>query len=413
MAPVHGEALRNTMTPTLVVGGVRPGESNVGELLLRSMIGFVAPGQAVVSAIVPQEAITSEYGSDASILFQTLARRFEYAYRPVGGVVGESIAWLSRVATYERYLKRLVAEVVAWGRSHDAKRLWVILDTPTVIEIAGRVADKLQVPVYSLVWDAPEYLGRLRGLDRLSHARMVRRFGRVLTRSTRAAVVSGAMKSTYETAYGTPCVIVRQGLPSDLRRKSAEAYTDDRQFSIGVAGGLYCASAWKALLEALDHLDWAVASKSIRLVVLGESLRVHSRRAANVQYYGWRTVQDTVDILSGCDVTYLPQPFETSLRDLAELSFPTKLSTYVACGRPVLVHCPDYASLAPFYRGHCMGALCTRLEPDHIAECVQRIAGDLPAYQQAAQCVANLADTEFSQERYRTQFLRFLGLEDR
>ena len=384
----------------------------MGEILLRDMIDFLPPERLVATAVVPSNELPASEASEAPFPLQVLARRFEYAHRPLPGCAGGAVACAARLATYERYLKRLVHQCVDWGQQHQAQRLWAILDTPTTIEIAARVAHKLQVPLYCLVWDAPEYLAQLRGLDPASKRRLIRRFGEALRASMRTAVVSKSMKTAYEAAYETPCVIVRHGLAAALRQPAADKYTHDHEFSIGVAGGLYCESAWKALLQALDRLDWALAGKKIRLVVLGESLHVRSRRPANIQYCGWRAVPNTIDILSGCDVTYLPQPFETSLRDLAELSFPTKLSTYVACGRPVLVHCPDYASLAPFYRERCMGALCTSLQPERIAECVQRIAGDLPAYQQAARCVAKLADTEFSQEHYRAGFLRFLDLEN-
>ena len=111
-------------------------------------------------------------------------------------------------------------------------------------------------------------------------------------------------------------------------------------------------------------------------------------------------------------VNYLPQPFEESLRELAELSFPTKLSTYAAAGRPLLVHCPDYASLAPLFADHPLGAICTSLKPVDMVRAIEQLADDSDCYRTAATCVAELAATEFSQEHYRNQFLRFMGLGD-
>jgi len=71
-----------------------------------------------------------------------------------------------------------------------------------------------------------------------------------------------------------------------------------------------------------------------------------------------------------------------------------------------------YASLAPFSRDQPLGAICTTLNPVDMVESIEQLAGDLDACQAAATCVAELAATEFSQEHYGKQFLRFLGLEE-
>ncbi len=395
---------------TLFLAGVYPGAGNVGEILLREMTEFLSAGQLVGTAIVPANDFLREVQEcEAPFPLQRLARRFEYAYRPLPGRAGAVVAWAARLATYERYLKGLIRQSVDWGRRHKTQRLWAVLDTPTVIEIAARVADKLQVPLYTLVWDAPEYLAQLRGLDTASGRRLMRRFRHALQRSTRTAVVSAAMKTTYEATYGTPCVIVRHGLDAALRRPAADGYTHDREFSIGVAGGLYCESAWRALLGALDHADWNIADKAIRLVVLGGEIRARTRGPMHLEYHGWRSVPETIEILAGCDLTYLPQPFENRLRDLARLSFPTKLSTYAAAGRPVLVHCPEYASLAPFTQQHRLGVTCTSLAPDRIIKAIAALANDRNAYCQAARVVGDLAATEFSQKHYRRQVEEFLA----
>ena len=52
---------------------------------------------------------------------------------------------------------------------------------------------------------------------------------------------------------------------------------------------------------------------------------------------------------------------------VAELSFPTKLTTYLAAGSRVLLHAPNYASVTSFMQHYAIGHSCDSLESSDLA----------------------------------------------
>ena len=63
--------------------------------------------------------------------------------------------------------------------------------------------------------------------------------------------------------------------------------------------------------------------------------------------FGWHATTDAVAILSACDVCYVPYWFDEAFRPGVELSFPNKVSLYLAAGRPILYHGPEQATPKP------------------------------------------------------------------
>ncbi len=121
--------------------------------------------------------------------------------------------------------------------------------------------------------------------------------------------------------------------------------------------------------------------RKVILRMAGTRYLLEPRGPQQIEYFGWRSVEETIEILSEADLLYLPQPFAESLRPLAELSFPTKLSTYLAAGRPVLLHAPSYASVCPFFKRFAFGQHCESLNENDIAkkvlDCVDASATEL------------------------------------
>jgi hypothetical protein len=132
--------------------------------------------------------------------------------------------------------------------------------------------------------------------------------------------------------------------------------------------------------------------------MLGTDFRFRTGRPANIEFCGFHSPAETVRILSGCDAAYLPQPFEPALHELARYSFPTKLSTYLAAGRPILIHAPEHASLAEFYGQFAVGARCSVLDPNVLAAAIETLAEGTNGGAVAA--VGAAARTEFSHETF-------------
>jgi hypothetical protein len=76
------------------------------------------------------------------------------------------------------------------------------------------------------------------------------------------------------------------------------------------------------------------------------------------------------------------------------MCFPTKLSTYLASGRPVLFHGPADSSPSHFLRRFPAGLCCDSLETSKIIDCLHKLASDVNFYNTATKAGQIALDEE-------------------
>lgn len=390
---------------TLLLAGSVPGHRNVGQIMLQEMLDCLDREQFAIAGLLGAGEM-HEIEPEAGV--RVFQRPPEHVRRAFTGRLGGVAAAFRRLRDYEPAISALADDVHAYARDIGVTRVWAILNMPSVIDVCTQLVSRLQLPLLAHVWDDVEHLSRQRGLDAFTRRRTERRFGALLARAECTAVIGESMAAHYTQRYGARCQIIRHGVADGVVAR--EQPTGPAEFVIGFSGGMYCPSAWKAFQEALDRLGWRMGGKRIRLVVMSGHVTFTTRLPAHVDYLGWRdNVSEVYERLGACDLLYLPQPFEGSQRELAELSFPTKLSTYVSTGRPVFVHAPEHASLPIFARLHPLGHVCTSLDPAVIAGAITRIATDPGRYAEAAHASAAIAGKVLSRTNFESQVRAFVG----
>ncbi|MEB3168787.1 MAG: hypothetical protein VKK97_08655 [Synechococcaceae cyanobacterium] len=335
--------------------------------------------------------------------------RHEHAPASHLGLPGRALTGLANQLAFRRHVRALVAEAVALGERHGAEAVWAILDAPTSIAMAEPVARTLGKPLIALVWDDAAHLAQSLGLDRLATSTMLRHTARALKSADRCAVIGATMQRRYAEEHGTRSVILRHGLASSALQPLRAHDNGESVFSIGFAGTMNAPCAFNALLAALESCDWQIAGRAIELRLVGPRFDMRTNKPALFRSYGWRSVSDTIRILAGCDATYLPQPFGEDRRTMAELSFPTKLTTYLATGRPILLHAPPYASLPQYHQKQPLGLLCGSIEPAAIVAALEQLIFDSGLYASAAEHARQAYRRDFTEERFRGSFAELLG----
>ena len=308
----------------------------------------------------------------------------------------------------------LIAKAVRFGRQQDVEMVWAVLNCPTLICMAKRVADALGAQLVTLVWDPPEYFLSSQRLcvDTLSRRSLLRKFKNTLRASVRCGVMSEAMQSEYEKRYGVESVIMRHGIHPNRRKLPAKGPTGQERFVIGFAGGLYVLREWQALLSALSKIGWRIDGRDIVVRLMGHGANLRADSSMHIEYLGWRSVEETIDLMSEVDVTYLPYWFDESYRLAVRLCFPTKLTTYLASGRPVLFHGPEYSSPASFFRRFPVGLCCHSLEESKIIECLYRFATDKEFYAAATAAGQEALDQELDLRVFLQRFATLIGIEE-
>jgi glycosyltransferase involved in cell wall biosynthesis len=302
-------------------------------------------------------------------------------------------------------------DVVAFGREFGADRVWCVLEGQTLIRLALPVARALKVPLYTQVLDPPNWWLRDNRVDGLTTGAVLRRFEKTLRASACCAAVSAPMADEYSQHLGARAVAVMPGLPSALARPPMESPSHSEELTLGLAGQVYASREWDALMSALRSVEWRVCGRPVRIVVLGRRASLSAEAPARIEYLGWRPQSETIDILSRLDALYCPYWFDPAFETEARLSFPSKLASYLAAGRPVLFHGPEYASPARFLKDNEAAFFCHSLEPGEIVERLADVVRDPAAYATVTRNGRRAFDRYLTTASMKAQFYKFLGLD--
>ncbi|HOO18287.1 MAG TPA: hypothetical protein PLU99_14425 [Phycisphaerae bacterium] len=397
------------MTPprVLLLTGTLPSESDVGGLILRDLVRLYPPSRLCCCGLL--NSVAARPSVDPGWL-PTLALRAPRGLlaRRRGGLAERAVTHARFRIARRLHRPNLVRRVVAFAREHQVELVWAVLNQPVTYGVAPAVADCLNVPLVVTVWDPPDSVCLNANLDRFSTALAVRDFERALGRASRCGVISEAMQREYEARYECHTVVMRHAVRADECTRPARCPNSQGPFTIGFCGSLYAVREFRALLAALDAAGWQIAGRPVRLRMVSAAVSGRIGPNAWVEWLGWRPQREVIRILSESDVNYLPYWFDMQRRNAVRLCFPSKLTTYLAAGRPVLFHGPDDAAPAELMRRHPIGVCCHSLAgAGLVAALSQSVSLDL--YARAAEAIERLVASEFNAANLPGRLAQLLG----
>jgi glycosyltransferase involved in cell wall biosynthesis len=184
------------------------------------------------------------------------------------------------------------------------------------------------------------------------------------------------MAEEYSRRYGVRAVAVIPGLDPAwaVPPEGGKRHSDD--LVIGMAGQLYASKEWDALLRALGVAGWKIAGRNVRIQILGRHASLSAAGETRIEFLGWAPQRGAIEKLAGADILYCPYWFSPEFEEEARLCFPSKVTTYLAAGRPILFHGPAYASPSRFLEEHDAAGFCRSLEANEILDEITRLATD-------------------------------------
>lgn len=395
---------------TLLLSATVPGTAHVGEIILADIVRRLGPENVHCVALVAPKHRNQPDPELARMGLRTIVTDHLDARRRHRNKWGAAESLLKYWTGFRVNVGRTAQEIVTEGERAGITQVFAVLNNPLMFALAHRVAARLQVPLLTLVWDPPEYLLRIAAFDRWSRRSLLNEFRRCLAKSQRVAVVSEAMQRYYAEFTDAPIQILRHGLPvPEVPESKSCLNPPSNEWLIGFAGSMYASDAWMALLNALDQADWRVAGRPVRIRMLTGNLTINCRRGARIDYFGFRSPDEAQDILSGCHLTYLPQPFSPAQRDLCQFAFPTKLANYLTLGRPVFVHAPSEGALSEFIECNLIGVQADSLEPAPILAALEQVFSDTELHREISANVIEVARRYFDQSVFHAAVDRLLG----
>jgi len=395
----------------MLLSGTAPGTGNVGEIYLRDLCKHYPQGEICCFALIPNSMAVSQATELDGLPIMIRKGRREHVYASLVAKTGRLIALLASEYLLRKHVRRMADEAVAFAREHEVEVIWAVLDSPIMIYLAEEVHSRLGLPMVSHVWDVPEYFSETFAVLVWQQKRLMASFARVLGNSLRCGVISEAMADEYRTEYGIDPVVIRYGVEALTTTHVREREYATESFVIGFAGSIYSSDAWDALLHGLQGINWQIDGRPVVIRVFGPHLLLNTHAPVHVEYMGWRSSKQTVEMLANVDICYLPYWFDPARRQEVRLAFPSKMSTYLGAGKPVFFHGPEYASVTAFMARFPAGVCCHSLDEAEIVGCLKQLAGDDLFYRQAINAAAEAMKEELSTEVFLNRFATMIGIE--
>jgi glycosyltransferase involved in cell wall biosynthesis len=315
---------------------------------------------------------------------------------------------------YTHFIKipKLLNDIEAFAKEFGADRIWCVLEGQTMFRLAVGIKKRLNLPLHTQVWDPPGWWLRANSVDTFSRKLIMKTFDEALRMSKTCAAASWAMAEDYKERYSCHAIPVIPSLDPSMALPPAKETHHRDTFMIGMAGQLYSQAEWLHLLATLDQVKWMIRGKKIVIRLLGRSIYAPAKSAVNIEFLGWVDQTEAIKLLSEADILYCPYWFDPAFHEEARYSFPSKLTTYLAVGRPVLFHGPKYASPYRFLDAYDAGILCDSLSTVNIFNCIDKLIWDQEFYNQLTENGHKAFMQFLTTDVMRQQFKRFIGYDD-
>jgi glycosyltransferase involved in cell wall biosynthesis len=299
-------------------------------------------------------------------------------------------------------------QIADFGRRHGVELVWAELQGESVL-LAARVAACLKVPLVGTIWDDPEGWLADGRYDFFSRRLLLLRFREALKAARKVSTVSVAMQAEYRRLYGLESVILRYG--HDLRDfPGVPADRNPEAIVVGFCGNVYGEDAWRGFLTACARINAEGRLPPLKILIFGTEAFPYPHPGVEVTCRGWLPLREMMHGLSATHFCYLPYWFTPEKRRHAELSFPTKLTTYLAAGRPVLYHGPQYAGAAQVMRDWRLGPSVHTLCPDDISRIIKRLMTEGSSRKRFSQAAREAFEKEFNARVMQANFIRLTGI---
>jgi hypothetical protein len=320
------------------------------------------------------------------------------------------VSFAGETYTSHRRVKSLITKAVEFGRKHQVDRVWAVLQGQTTIRMALAVAEGLNVPLHTQVWDPFSWWAKANCLDDSTARKTQELFDETIRKSVAVATASHPMAENYRDRFHVKATPVISSYSRTMACSPAATPRVGQSIVIGMAGQFYAAYEWSRLVAALEDANWIVGGCRVSIMAMGHT-RPPAMPASNVTFLGWKSQTEAVKLLADCDFLYCPYPFDPSMGEVARQSFPSKLVLYLAAGRPVIFHGPTYSAVARYICDRGCGILATSLSAEGILLEIEQLVGNHQRYSEMASKAQQVFLEDFTLESMAKSFNDFIGAE--
>jgi len=305
---------------------------------------------------------------------------------------------------------RLKRRILRYCADKNIDTVFCVLQGQTTVRLAKPVAKALNAKLLVMVWDTLGWWLKHHRTDPISSYLLYKQLDKTMTYASACATASEGMSTLYRERYGIRCVPLIFSVAEDNIFPPRAERKDPKRCVIGFAGQLYAYDTLMAMINMLEQVNWNVGGVAIELAILGEGHEHLAKRYDHVQFLGWRNQKTLISSLAEFDVLYLPYMFNPSFKEEKQTSFPGKLVTYLAAGRPIFFHGPAYSSAATFLKQHQAGMVCDGLSKAQMYHCLEWLLRDTQLRETFVRHGHEAVRSQFSFTRQRELLSEFLEM---
>ncbi len=395
----------------LLLTDVPPCTNYTAGMVLGQIVKVLPKGSVSCFCVLNPDLQNIEHDPELNDLpLEYVAKPREAAF-PRTGYISELKSFAAEQFRRQVAIPNLVNRVADFAHRQNVDTVWVVLQGQTMVRLAAAVADKLQMPLFTLVWDPLAWWLKANQVDRWTSRQAIAEFDSVIRRSCAVATASPAMSIAYKAEYGVRSVALIASHDRATSVTPAGRPHHEGELVIGMAGQFYANAEWQTLVKTLNLANWSIGGREIRLLVLGHYIPDSDIPEGKVEFMGWKSQKEAIHILATqADVLYCPYPFDPSMAEVSRLSFPSKLVSYFAAGRPVLLHAPLDSSPAVFVKQAGAALVTASSGSSNVYNAIERLAEDPVLFADLSAASQRVFASEFTLERMRARTLEFLGV---
>jgi len=303
-----------------------------------------------------------------SISYVTESRPYEsWGQRKYGFLYSLIMNNYSSIVLFPPIAKR----VANFAIEQDVQMIWGVVQGHSTISILKQVTKITKLPYVVQSWDPSTWYLKYYKYDPFTTALIMQTYSSLLKNSMTFIASSWAMAEEYSKKYGSKSIPVLPGLDEGIVPHKKNK--DSSVFIIAFAGQMYASDEIKSLINATKQIK---CDKKIIVRIYGKDWQMDFNDNQHIEIKGWLSQNELIEELAEADLLYCPYGFEKSFKEIARLSFPSKLVCYLKTGKPVLFHGPDYSSPGIFLKKYNAGYICNTLDYIFLSNFILNIIND-------------------------------------
>lgn len=258
-------------------------------------------------------------------------------------------------------------------------------------------------PFYAYLFDSYEFQWT-RPIDRW----IARRLSRLMFRRAKGVIVpNDALRREIEARHGATATIV----PNPFGHLAAPAVEAAKRAGDAVtilfSGAIYHvnAGAFRNLVAALAAPGLERVELHLYTAQAAEQLAAYGILDARVVVHPHVPPGEAALLQQRADILFLPYAFDSPVPEIIRTSTPSKLSDYLAAGRPILVHAGADALVCDYFRAQRCGIVVDRNEPAALAAAIAELLARPDLRTELADRARRCALADFDPDQSRRRFL--------